>query len=281
MLSNNPLKRPFPDREFSRETIVGIARVSVFIFAALYLLRPYGIHFPGNPLLISLGYALVTFMVGVAYSYVTTVSLGWKKSGDGWTLGKWILDAALLLFCIAIANFLYYNATVGWRAFSFIVLISVGIPTVLVGLFPIALSGMAVQMRAERENQRTAGQLQLATAKSTTGRKPSLVSLGEGDFQIDPASLVFCESRQNYVRCVYLKEGKVTEETIRATLSSIEEKVSSPHLIRCHRSYLINPEHIRQARGNAQGLKLEVIGAKEEVPVSRAYVPALRELVLG
>jgi len=48
-------------------------------------------------------------------------------------------------------------------------------------------------------------------------------------------------------------------------------------LLRCHRSYLVNAAVIREARGNAQGLKLSIVGTEEEVPVSRAYVAVLRE----
>lgn len=280
-LSNNPFKRPFPDREFGREVVVGIGRVSIFVFAALYFLRPAGIHFPNNPLLICLGYGIVTFLVGVGYSFVTTKVFGWKKSGDGWTLGRWILDAALLLVLIALANFIYYNALVGWTAFHLAVLTYVAVPTVLIGLFPITFSGMAVQMRAERENRKTAGEVQLATARQSRQHEAELIPLGDGALLVDPNSLLFCESRQNYVRCVFLKDGQSVEQTIRATLTSLAEQVTGGQLIRCHRSYLVNPEHVRQAQGNAQGLRLELVATNEEVPVSRAYVTTFRELMLN
>ncbi|MEL7161955.1 MAG: LytTR family DNA-binding domain-containing protein [Bacteroidota bacterium] len=281
-LSSNPLKRPFPDREFGRSSVIGMARVGVFVFAFLYLMRPWGVRMSGNPLLICLGYGLVTFIVGVAYAYTTTRLLGWEKSGDRWTLWRWILDSGLLLACISVGNFFFYNATVGWTAFHILVLAAISVPTVLIGLFPIAASGMALQLRAEREHQRVAGQVLLATSgqngQSGTGR---LTALGDGSFSVDPTALLFCESRQNYVRCVYLSEGAVREETIRATLSGVEERLKGSMLLRCHRSYLINVAHIRQARGNAQGLRLELVGTEEEVPVSRAYVPVIREAVVG
>lgn len=279
--SNNPLKRPFPDREFGRDVVAGIGRVSLFVFAALFFLRPAGIYFPGPPLIICLGYGMVTFLVGVGYSFLTTKVLGWRKSGDRWTLGKWILDAALLLAMIALANFVYYNALVGWTAFSPVVLLSVAIPTVLVGLFPITLSGMAVQMRAERENQKTAVDVQLATTRKTEVKVEQLISLGDGALTVDPGKLIFCESRQNYVRCCFLQEEQFTEQTIRATLSGLEAQLSEDQLIRCHRSFLVNPEYIKQARGNAQGLRLEIEHTDEVIPVSRAYVQTFRTFIMN
>ncbi|MEM1356954.1 MAG: LytTR family DNA-binding domain-containing protein [Bacteroidota bacterium] len=276
------MRRPFPDRDFGRSTIMGKAKVSVFVFAVLFFLRPQGIHFSGrNVFLTCLGYGLVTFLVSIAYDYITSKLLGWRRNGDHWTLGRWIMDSGLLLACISIGNFFYYNATVGWTAFHPIVLAGITIPTVIIGLFPIAASGMAIQLRAEREHQRVAGQVQLATAVTTAAKNGRLVDLADSGFSIDPNNLLFCESRQNYVRCVYLAKGEAQEETIRATLSGLEQQLQATTILRCHRSYLVNPNHIRQARGNAQGLRLTLVGIEEEVPVSRAYVAVLRSLMVG
>lgn len=282
-LSNNPLNRPFPDREFGRNILMGMARISIFVFCALYLLRPLGFNASGNIVLVCLGYGLVTFLVSTSYAWATERFLGWRRSGVGWTLGKWILDCGLLLAFISAGNFVYYNWLVGWTAFSAIILAYITLPTVVIGLFPIAFSGIAIQLRAERVNSRAAegflGALLPAQAPTTTA--PQLVSLGEGSLTIDPGSIVFCESRQNYVRCVFLSQGKTQEETIRATISSVEAQLLTFGVIRCHRSYLVNPAHIRRATGNAQGLRLEMVATDEEVPVSRAYVASLRKVTLG
>jgi hypothetical protein len=277
---NNPLKRPFPDREFSRSTVIGMGRVAIFVFMALYLLRPFGMRIEGDRFLTCLGYGLVTFLVGTGYAYVTTRVLGWKKSGANWTLGKWILDAGILLACIAVGNFLFYNMTVDWRAMDLLALVYITIPTVIIGLFPIAFSGMAVQMRAERENQKVAGEMQIATLRKYTQATARLIDMGEGQLLLDPESILFCEARGNYLRCVYLAEGSGAEQTIRATLSSVAEKLEGTPIVRCHRSFLVNSHLIAQASGNAQGLRLKMQAwPEEEVPVSRAYVKPLREKI--
>lgn len=259
---------------------MGMGRVAIFVFLALFLLRPFGMEIEGDRLLTCLGYGLVTFLVGTAYSYVTTSILGWSKSGPNWTLGKWIIDAGFLLACIAVGNFLFYNMTVGWRAMDLLALVYITIPTVLIGLFPIAFSGMAVQMRAERENQKVAGEMQIATLRKYNQAPTRLVDLGEGQLILDPEAMLFCEARGNYLRCVYLEEGQGQEITIRATLSSVVEQVEGTPLLRCHRSFLVNTHLIAQASGNAQGLRLKMQAwPDEEVPVSRAYVKPLREKI--
>lgn len=278
--SKNPLKRPFPDREFGPKTVFGHARTAAFIFAALYFFRPLGLYFGEHHFLISLGYAIVTFVVALVYHFVTEKHLGWSRAGENWTLGKWILDCALVLAFISVANFVYYNALVDWRAFSLVVLGTIALPTIMIGLFPIAFSGMAIQLRAERDNQRTAGQLARITTRITpTPPEIPLVSLSD-DFAIEPATILFCESRQNYVRVVYLDQGEVDENIVRATLTGIESALEDTTIVRCHRSYLVNVSHVTTVRGNAQGLRLSLVGLDEEVPVSRAFVADLRARIL-
>ena len=237
--------------------------------------------------MITLGYGLVTFIIALTYSYATERALGWRRAGPGWTLGRWVLDCALILTLISVGNFVYHNFLVGWGAFSFVVLAAISVPTVVIGLFPIAFSGMFIQMQAERDNQRTAGLLARVTSRTTppsfgdqANPGPTLVPLTE-DFALDPDGILFCEARQNYVRVVYLSAGEVKDRTIRATLTDVADRLGRTAVMRCHRSYLVNVGHVTSARGNAQGLRLNLVGIEEEVPVSRAYVDDLRAKIIG
>lgn len=278
MQSVNPFKRPFPDREFDRSNVLGMARIGIFVFAFLYILRPGGMETKGNFLLTCLGYGLVTFLVSVGYSYVTLEVFKWKKSGDRWTLGRWILDCALLLLLISLGNFLYYNATVGWTAFYPVVFFAIVPLTVLVGLFPIAFSGMAIQLRAERENQRAASSILLQTLGQSAGSdyRPA-VTLGERDeLTLPPGEILYCEARQNYVNVHYRSQEGVEETQIRATLASMSDALVDTRVIRCHRSFLVNLDHVLSVTGNAQGLRLRLAGLEESIPVSRTYVQRVK-----
>lgn len=262
---------------------MGMGRVAIFVFFALYFLRPVGFGAPSDNLaLVCLGYALVTFVVGISYSFITERLLGWQRCGEGWTLGLWIIDCALLLLCISAGNFVFYNWLVGWTAFSGIVLAYVALPTVLIGLFPIAFSGMAIQLRAERENRKAAYTVSPlpGTGRPSVATTKTLVPVSD-TLSLDPEAFLFAESRQNYVRLAFLREGNHAEETIRMTLSNLLEKLGGHAAMRCHRSYLVNPQHIVRAEGNAQGLRLTLVATEEEIPVSRAYVKSLRETVTG
>ena len=75
-----------------------------------------------------------------------------------------------------------------------------------------------------------------------------------------------------------IDENKLKKVTHRVTLSSFEiqlKEVSS--LVRCHRSYMVNLNKVKNISGNAQGLKLELINHSEIIPVSRKYIPIVKE----
>jgi len=47
--------------------------------------------------------------------------------------------------------------------------------------------------------------------------------------------------------------------------------------MKCHRAFLVNIANIEQAKGNAQGLRLQLKHTDDEIPVSRNYINDLRD----
>ena len=78
-----------------------------------------------------------------------------------------------------------------------------------------------------------------------------------------------------------LDENTLKKVTYRVTLSSLEIQLKeASSLIRCHRSYLVNLNKVKNISGNAQGLKLELINQSEIIPVSRNYIPIVKQFFL-
>ncbi|NNK69400.1 MAG: LytTR family transcriptional regulator [Flavobacteriaceae bacterium] len=50
--------------------------------------------------------------------------------------------------------------------------------------------------------------------------------------------------------------------------------------MRCHRSYIINVDHVQHISGNLQGYQLELSGFQDLVPVSRSYTRRIKTLLL-
>ena len=49
--------------------------------------------------------------------------------------------------------------------------------------------------------------------------------------------------------------------------------------LRCHRSFIVNIEQIKQVKGNSQGVNLMLGDGIDYVPVSRTNIPRLKELL--
>jgi DNA-binding LytR/AlgR family response regulator len=85
---------------------------------------------------------------------------------------------------------------------------------------------------------------------------------------------------QNYVSVCFQKDGISQKELLRNTIKNLETQIQSSVLIRCHRSFMVNSDLIEKVEGNAQGLRLNLKNLEDfEVPVSRKYIPILKEII--
>jgi DNA-binding LytR/AlgR family response regulator len=116
-------------------------------------------------------------------------------------------------------------------------------------------------------------------------KKPSCKALVQlrGDNQkeelsIYPEELFYITSADNYVRIQYRLEGIQKSVLIRSTLKKMEEQLlTHPSFFRCHRMYLVNLQLVTSVMGNAQGLRLQLNGLEEPIPVSRSLTETVKE----
>ena len=98
--------------------------------------------------------------------------------------------------------------------------------------------------------------------------KSSTITL-KGDNKLDfltieLSDLVCISSANNYIEVHYLEDKNLRKKLLRRTLTQIHSFL--PMLIKVHRSYLINPVHLRSWK-DSKTLHL----TKMEVPVSKKY----------
>jgi hypothetical protein len=251
MLSRNPFRRPFPERPFGRSVVLGHVRTAVFVFIALLFIFD---------LPLALAYGAVVFVIAVVYSYLTE-QLGATRSGPDWTLMRWTLDQAALLFIVSCACFLLYNATVGWAVLNLRVLLYITIPTVLVGLIPIVFSGIAQQLRAEQDHQRIASSLQLSILGADAGTKEI------------PESIVYGKRLTEQSVEIHRASGS---EVAAKPLHSLLADHPDGEIVRSHPDYLVNPSYAIAVTADAQGLWLRLRDVEASVPVSPEYFDRLR-----
>lgn len=98
---------------------------------------------------------------------------------------------------------------------------------------------------------------------------------------ISPSSILFIKSELNYVKIHYLDGGKVKEFMLRASMKSLESVSNSRFLVRCQRSYFVNPEHVAVLRKDAEGFIYAEMNIPDvpAVPVSKQFYDSLSALL--
>lgn len=98
---------------------------------------------------------------------------------------------------------------------------------------------------------------------------------------IAPLSLLYIQAEANYVNICYLDNEKEKTFLLRCSMKSLEETMKRCSMVRCHRSFYVNPTHIRLlSRGKEGQIVAELKTTKETViPVSRQYFDSLSNLL--
>jgi hypothetical protein len=109
-----------------------------------------------------------------------------------------------------------------------------------------------------------------------SNRKPGILLFhdekGELRLSIQQNSLLYIESADNYVFIWYQNKNSVTKFMLRSTLKALEEQLSDVHVLRCHRSFLVNFDQIKTIRREKDGVYLDLgIVNIPDIPISKTY----------
>lgn len=97
---------------------------------------------------------------------------------------------------------------------------------------------------------------------------------------IAPSSVVYIQAEENYVRIHYEDGDHMKEYVLRNSMKAVEELSERFGLIRCHRSYIVNPSHVKILRKDKDGLILADFDVQaESVAVSKKYYDRLVSLL--
>lgn len=100
-------------------------------------------------------------------------------------------------------------------------------------------------------------------------------------FTIDTSAILYINSEFNYIRIHYLEADEVKEFTLRNSMKSLEAPTARHGLVRCHRSYFINPKRVKVLRKDSDGIivaEMDIPGLRP-IPVSKQYYESLSDLL--
>ncbi|WP_177194254.1 LytTR family DNA-binding domain-containing protein [Dyadobacter sp. SG02] len=90
-------------------------------------------------------------------------------------------------------------------------------------------------------------------------------------FTLHLSDLIYIESEGNYIVFHLSQNGLTRKETIRNSISEVEQMLDGlPFIVRTHRAFIVNINKINKRSGNSSGYRLQLDGVAEQIPVSRS-----------
>ena len=100
-------------------------------------------------------------------------------------------------------------------------------------------------------------------------------------FVIAPEAVLYIKSEDNYAQINYLDKGKPQKFILRSSMKALEDTLKQHGLIRCHRSYFVNPSFIKIVHRNNSGLIVAELNQEgyESIPISHKYQDKIAKIV--
>lgn len=250
------------------------------VFLFLYFFAPTSIRLlTNNFFLFALNSGFIVTSVFLIFNFVIVKVYPEYFNEETWTIGKHILSFSIL---IIIASFLNWrlNGYIDFTKNTNIVSYG-GFINSLIGIavFPITIFLYFDERirRIKRENVSkyimNNRKIVLKKVLNPTIKQEVNLSINNKEtlkFSIN--DLIYINSEKNYVRIYLKKDTGVQEHFVRKQMLELEDKLNSfTNVIRCHKSYIINTQYIKNITGNARGYYLQFNGVNKEIPVSRKF----------
>lgn len=278
-MNSGILKQPYPFDVSTKKHLVQAILFGLFIFLFLWLFQPFGLQNYINKYkqLHILGYGAITSFTMLLNHFMFYWLFPTWYQRTTWTVGKNMFYVLWVIFTIGTFNWLY-SAYLGFWGFSLRPFLFFQGMTLLIGVFPISFSTFIIYQSRLKSALREARLLNqnIPTQEENPNRQniqiPSQNKSENLNVELD--SLLYIKAMENYIEVGLVDKKVVLRNTLKAAADALSH---IPELKRCHRSYLVNLQHIASFSGNAQGLSLRFKEENtEEIPVSRSYVDQIK-----
>ena len=141
-------------------------------------------------------------------------------------------------------------------------------------IYPLTLLTMAVQLYVldKRATGPVADDKTLIRFHDSEKRLKLIVSAD---------SVYYIEAKENYVHIIHQDGLRIKDFALRSSMTALEDLLSKHGLVRCHRSFYVNPHHVQLVRKDPSGYAIAQLDREglHTVPVSKRYYDALASLL--
>lgn len=275
------LDKPYPFNDDLKHNAKIVFFISVGILIFLLFFQPIDISDLSTKKLIQLilGLGLSTFAVLSINLIVLPSLLSKVFYNNKWNIKKEILWNLWIMLSISASDLLFYTKLLGIIDISFPIIAKI----MLLGFVPVSVLIIINQERLNKSHLKSASELNKRLLERKE-RKEKLIHF-ESEYKNDeitlkPNSLFLIKSADNYVELYYEREGLLQKHTVRSSLKNIEINLNDfDYFFRCHRSSIININHIKEIQGNSQGYKLYFENLDFPVHVSQKYTSEFKKRI--
>jgi len=194
-----------------------------------------------------------------------------------WNIGSELLKVTGILFLASILSYFYntlfisqVTLSLGNYLYMFLYCLAVGIPISTIYI-------LSRYIYLKRTHEKTAEEVsrQLADQNNptvATFNKILSISVNNTDFQIPEENFICAQSMENYCSIYFSENDQVRKHVVRISLSKLLDQVQTDSIKKCHRSYIVNLNQVKNLKGNAQGYRLFLSQIDFEIPVSRSFI---------
>ncbi|MFC0877575.1 LytTR family DNA-binding domain-containing protein [Saccharicrinis sp. FJH2] len=237
------------------------------IFLMLMLFSPFGFHNIksfSEKIIIALGYGFIAFLVW----FLGLISIKLLKSNKG-KLWQILIALLIIQFFSGVFNMIYNNIVFKnpsyfefFLQFQFVVCMMGIIPSAYLILF-IETNYYLKIVTGNSEKLKDVNKL--ITFHDQNPEKSLMVKSND---------IIYIQSQDNYIKVEWKNsEDKVITSMIRATLNSAISALSGyDSIIQCHRSYLINLNHVENVKGNALSKRCILLYSESTIPIARPKI---------
>lgn len=155
--------------------------------------------------------------------------------------------------------------------------------TSLVILFPYTILFLYFELQEKNKIIKMLGNQQAASQSEQANNQMCFCD-ERGDVRLVVAadSLFYIEASDNYVDIHYLNKGRIVNFLLRNSLKNIEKAFADCKLLRCHRSYIVNPNKVKIIRKTEEGLCIDFdCDGIPNIPISKTYSTRVLEQFSG
>lgn len=256
-------------------TILSMTLPAVFFLVFTIVYNPFDMSED-----LDMGRGLFTFNVSIFFAILLVVHSGMRlilrtfRNSKKFSWGVYIAWCVGEIFIPSIFVSLY-TTLISNGDYQFLdTLFRICLPNIfLILIFPyiILTLGFALAAAAESEEDKSVADDSLIRFYDVY-HKPKLV--------IAAKAILYIKADENYISIWYSDNGRPVKYSLRASMNSIEDCCTRQGLVRCQRSYFVNPEHITILR-KQQGwifADLDTEGVPS-IPVSKRYYDKLANLL--